>query len=181
MSLITRSNNYGIDRTIDRFQNLLYGRLSPSFGLWDCYPRVYKNKREVDGGKKYIAEHEEDNEYFNVMFDDNKDMVSFFIRDDQNTPLSGTLSTSTKVSLIIQCNLDSIYKGEINRADEKLKEDIVSVSQLSGEFNLTNISDGVDNVYSEFFKENLVWSNMEERHVVRFEFDVLFNYKFCIK
>lgn len=179
--LITRGNNYGIDRAINRFQSLLYSRLSPVFGDWDSYPRVYKNKKHIDGGKSYIAEHEENNEYFNVMFNDNKNMVSFFLRDNQTTPLSGTLSPNTKVSLIVQCKLDSIYLDEVNRSDEKLKEDIVSVSQLSGDFTLTNIIDGVDNVYSEFFKDNLTWSNIEERHIVRFEYDVLFNYKFCIK
>ena len=180
MPLITRENSYGIDKSIDVFQKYLYEKLSNQFGTWNCYPRVYKNKIHRDNKTVVTAQHEENNNYTNVLFNDKVNMQSFFIRDSENTPLKQLLSATTSVSLIMQCNLDSIYSNEKNRTDERLKEDIVSISRSFADWQLVNIVDGIENVYREFYNDDLQWSNIEPRHVVRFEYDLLYSYKNCI-
>ena len=179
MALITRQNNYGVDKRVDDFQRLLYNRLSGQFGSWECYPRVYKNKIHRNETTVIIAQHEQNNQYVDVLFNDRVNMQSFFIKDDDRTPLKGNLSATTSMSLIMQCNLDAIYPNEQNRTDEKLKRDIINVSSLYGDWELTSVVDGLENVYKEFYNDDLRWDNIEPRHVVRFNYDLLYNYENC--
>ena len=125
MALVRRTNKYGVDRPIDVFQSMLWDNLSMQFGDWDSYPRVYKNKRRKPDNREYfIAEHSHTlKEYLEILFNDKKTMVSFFIKDDQINV--DELAATASVSFIVQCDLNKVYPDETERADERLKEDIL--------------------------------------------------------
>lgn len=179
MGLIQRDNNYGVDVPIDRFQFDLYQSLSTEFGNWDSYPRVYKNERKKDNTDYITAEHAIDNQfdYLSVLYNDNKDMVSFFFKDNESS--IDYVIGKTTVSFIVQCDLNKIYPTETNRADERLKRDILTEISRQPYFNVIRTIDGVESVYREFRKDELMYSNISPRHIVRFDIEVDYNYNCC--
>ena len=76
MSLIQKTNPVGLDKIIDGFQAYMYNRLT--FTNWEMLPRVYANE-DVGGG--LIPEYyDSEKEYYEVFYDDDFSLTSFFFR-----------------------------------------------------------------------------------------------------
>jgi hypothetical protein len=175
MNLIQIDSCKGIDCTIKRTQQLMYNHLMAIWGSpnWNCFPRIYKNKKTKTGGGVYfvpeflqgIYEYKTD-----TLFDDNFDVVSYFLVDDKIT--YNQFRPTAQVSLIFSCLIDRLYTRE-QKPDEEMAEDIVNFFQnLPDNWNLTARHVGVDNVYSEFNRDGLNYSDLGNRHLLRFDFDV---------
>lgn len=178
MGLIARNNVTGLDLQIERAQKLIYDELNPLWGGdWDCFPRIYKNKRKDDNGNEYFIPEYLDGvkEYTkDTLFNDRKDVTSFFLEGDNSSVNDHIIETD--VSLIFSCKIDKIYTGT-DRKDMKMRGDIYKVVQrLKPLWNLINIEIGVDNVYSEFKRDNLTWSDIGKRHLIRYNFKVKYYY-----
>lgn len=177
--LYRKTSPVGLDKKIDFFQSRMFSKLESLFTAdWKCYPRCYVNKKKNPDGEEYfIPEYGKTSlEYQDVLFDDKTPMLSFFIKGDTITQ-TNLIETAT-VSLIMSCNLNTIYPTIPHRADEELKRNIVLATRDidSTCFKLESIDDGIDNVYSEFRNDNVLWSNISPRHIVRFNFTVRYEY-----
>ena len=170
----------GLDKTIDYFQSKLFNKLSDLFSDdWECYPRIYKNKKSSNGATYFIPEFTEfGEEYEDVLFNDRVPVTSFFLKGDTINE-TNYIDTVT-VSLIMSCNLKTIFPDIPHRADEEFKQAVVLASRgISNAFKLDTIEDEIDNVYSEFRNDYVQWDNIGDRHVVRFNFDVTYEYDCC--
>lgn len=175
--IFQKVNPVGIDKVIDSFQSKLFNKLSSVFSDdWECYPRIYKNKKSSNGATYFIPEFTEfGKDYNNVLFNDRKPITSFFLKGD--TINSNNYKETVTVSLIMSCKLKTIFPDIPHRADEELKQTVIlATRQLTNAFKLDTIEDGVDNVYSEFRNDNVEWSDIGTRHVVRFNFEVTYEY-----
>jgi hypothetical protein len=171
--LIVKQNPKGIDKPIGKFQQRIYDNLLIKYPSikYQSYPRCYKNFTSNGIVPEFSLDKKD---YKTLLFDDRVDIQSFFIRDDSTIFENG--NNKSHVSLIVSADLVKIYPLETQRADERLRLDLVEVmSAFSFGFNLKEIIEGVDNVYKEFKKDNLKLSDIQPRHVLRFEFEI--NYK----
>lgn len=177
--LIQKNSCVGLDCTIQKFQSFLYKKLVEIWGdNWDCFPRIYKNtKRDEDGKYVFIPEYLDGiKEYTtDVLFNDNVNVTSFFFEQDVSK-IDNQIIT-TKVSLIFSCKIDKIYDGA-EKQDEKMKRDIynVIVKYPTPNFELTDIKKTVGEVYKEFDIKRLKYSDMSNRHLLRFDFDVTYHF-----
>ena len=174
--LIQKIDPVSIDKKIAVMQDRLYSSLVDQFGdTWLCYPRCYRNRRKDSNGAYYTAEHVvTKTDYKSVLFNDNVNMLSFFLKDDTVEETSNGIITS-KVSVIFSCNLNNLFPTVPHRADEELKvliNSVIGYGKFSRGWTLTSIEDGLDNVYKEFKRDNVEWSNIAPRHLVRFNFNV---------
>lgn len=178
MSLITKSNCVGLDCAIDRVQKKLYNKLNPLWGGdWDCYPRIYKNKKIDENDREfYVPEYLDGlKEYTtDTLFNDKVDVTSFFLEGESATV--NNLIIESDVSIIFSCLIDKIYTGNEKR-DMKMRGDIFDVIDgFPDTWTLNAIHTTVDEVYREFRKEDLNFSDMSERHLLRFDFSVNYNF-----
>lgn len=178
MSLIQKTNCVGLDCAIDGVQNLLYNTLNPVWnGDWECFPRIYKNKRIDDQGREYFVPEYMDGlkEYTtDTLFNDRVDVTSFFLEGD-DAPVDN-LIVESEVALIFSCQIDKIYSSN-QKEDMKMRGDIFNVIQgFPDNWTLESIHTTVDSVYREFKKDLLNYSDMSERHLLRFDFTVKYNF-----
>jgi len=179
--ILTKENPVGIDAYVDDLQKHLYENLSPKWidDQWLSYPRCYKNKRKgMNGNEYFVPEYAKTLvEYEDVMFNDKVNVLSFFIKGD-DVSLSKYKKAVSKVSLIISTKINDLYPTILHRADEELKQDVYNlVADFGVGWKLENMIDGIDNVYAEFRKDNVIWSDISPRHVVRFDFELTYDLK----
>jgi hypothetical protein len=176
MSLILKTEPVGIDCTIDRFQKLIYNALSTSFnGEWDCYPRIYKTKaKDLRGNEYFKPEYSSGKygDYKEVLFNDKVSITSFFLVSDEVDVDNGI--TTTQVDIIFASDLVKALNIKNHREDEEF---IVMLTKqfkktMISTWDLQRIIKGVDNVYQEFERSNVAWSDIQNRNVVRFSFRV---------
>lgn len=177
-NLIQKTNCVGLDCSIDNVQETLYTLLNPVWsGDWDCFPRIYKNKRIDEKGQEYFVPEYLDGikEYTtDTLFNDKVDVTSFFLEGSKSDV--DELIITSDVSLIFSCLIDKIYPGN-QKEDMKMRGDIFdAIKEFGDTWDLVNISTTVDEVYKEFKKEGLNFSDMSNRHLLRFDFKV--NYSF---
>jgi len=169
MALIQKTNPVGVDVQIDEFQVYLYDALGISD--WEMYPRAYFNTK----GNSLTPEHYEGSEeYDNVMYDDTHDMSSFFITDTTRDIAFDGLAT-TQVSLIVQADLPALYPLITHRADEELTNAIHQSSNRyipKAWFKLERVLYTIDEVYREFDKSQIRLTDISNRYVARFEYNV---------
>jgi hypothetical protein len=174
-NLIQIQSCKGIDCTIKTVQSQMYAHLMIVWGQpnWNCFPRIYKNKKtKVGEGVYFVPEFMQGNfEYTtDTLFDDRVDVVSYFLLGDeidyvQNRPRA-------KVSIIFSCLINNLYT-RAQKPDEEMGDDILNwIKTLPSTWKLEKRLTGVDNVYSEFKRIGLDYSDLGNRHLVRFDFEV---------
>jgi len=179
MSLIQRTTTVGLDSEIDRAQQRLYNKLNPVWGGdWSCFPRIYKNKRVDNDGQEYFVPEYLDGikEYTtDTLFNDRVDVTSFFLEGDNIVVSGDGRVLESDVSLIFSCLIDNIYSSS-EKMDMKMRADILSViNKFLYSWELENVYITVDEVYREFRKEDLNFSDLSNRHLLRFDFKVKYS------
>jgi len=175
---IQKNTCSGIDCALNRLQDEIYYSLSKVWSVdWNCYPRIYKNKRKDERGNEYFVPEYIDGNYEyskDTLFDDKVGIVSFFLKDDKTTINEN--HQETDVSLIFSAKINDVYTTG-QREDELFKMDIFQALKQasSAGFKLNSIEDGLNNVYKEFRKEDLTWSNLSNRCLLRFNFTINYN------
>ncbi len=184
MAVVRKTDPKGVDIGIDRMQTTLFDNLT-SLGWTDyeVYPRAYKNYK---GENKIPEIYVGNGEYREVLFDDTKNVTSFFLVDDNTNVEFQKLTTD--VSLIFQANLLFLYPSIGHRADEEMHVDIFnSVKNNSIGFNLTGITTGVRNVYSDLeirgnIEDLVKLDDISYYHVAKLDFTVPYEIrKTCTK
>lgn len=159
----------GIDVAINDFQTHLFNAVG--IPEWEMYPRVYHNPRKDSMIPEF---YNGDNEYVEVMYNDDYIMSSFFITDtDRDLIIDG--HGESNVSLIVQADLRELYPSITHRADEELTNLIHVKSNSfipSSWFTLESASFTIDKVYREFDKTRITFDDMSNRYVARFEYKV---------
>lgn len=174
MAIVKKTNPKGVDKKIDRMQDVLFTNLSAlGWTDYEVYPRAYKNYKESNRIPEiYIGE----GDYNEVLFDDTKNVTSFFLVDD-TTDISERKLT-TNVSIIFQANLKSLFPTILHRPDEEMHVNIFeSVKENNIGFELNKISTGVRNVYSDLeINGNLLEAaklcDMSFYHIVKLDFSL---------
>jgi hypothetical protein len=179
--IVEKTYKVGIDSVVAYFQEQLYSNL---LSFWDvdsvytCYPRANKNYKN-DNILPEISLDQKD--YLSTLFDDKVSVNSFFLASNKSEWIEEDGMLRHNLAIIFQADLISLY-GSNERADERFKIDVLSI--LKGELNYKNgdisVSEGVDQVYSDLtfskeFKDKVRLSDMSNRYVVKFEFEV--NYR----
>lgn len=177
-NLIQKTNCVGLDCKIDRAQTKLFNKLNPIWsGDWDCYPRIYKNKKIDENGQEYFVPEYLDGQFeytTDTLFNDKVDVTSFFLEGDVSDVENDIIESN--VSLIFSCLIDKIYPGN-QKEDMKMRGDIYGiVKHFNSMWTLDKISTTVNEVYKEFKKEGLNFSDMSNRHLLRFDFKVKYSF-----
>ncbi len=182
MGIVVMSNAIGIDQSISKIQERLYGWLTTTGG-WDAsqyqsYHRAYKNNsRNGVIPEAFTEKSTAQNEYQEVLLNDNLDSNSFFIVGDDIPTNEGM--HIVPLSVIYQINLDSVYGTESFRVDEPARNDVIVGLQqcpLVGELGIKSVVTGVENVYREFNTEKLELDNMHPFHVFRIDMEITVDY-----
>ena len=124
MSLIQKTNPVGLDKIIDGFQAYMYNKLA--FTDWEMLPRVYANE-DVGGG--LIPEYyDSEKEYYEVFYDDDFSLTSFFFRYTPIEVVNGYYECN--VALIFQADLIELFPSIVHRADEEFNSRIIKAWEL---------------------------------------------------
>jgi hypothetical protein len=175
MAIVAKLSPVGVDLAISKIQTALYEGLVDN-GTWtdyESYHRAYKNN-SANGIKAEVHTCRDD--YKDVFTDDQHGVSSFFIVSDDKTPLEANLF-QTDIDIIFQIDLKKIYPNSPHRNDEEMHNEIASIlTSMGGNFDLTNIITGIDNVYSEFDTGQLNYDDLQPFHVVRFTVRTKYKY-----
>jgi hypothetical protein len=170
--IYTKQDAVGIDVAIQSLQSYLYSKLT-SFGVsdYESYGRIYKNGKN---GKLIPERYTEGNEYEEVLFNDKMNMTSFFAVADV-TPVAE--KPKALVSVIFQLKLDKVFPLISHRADEEFINLIVILfEKYHKNIQLKSIVRGIDQVYKEFDKTKIKWTDMQDFNVVRFDIELNYDY-----
>ena len=181
MAKYQRTNPIGLDSVISRFQNYIFSNLKiggVAVSSWECFDRVYKNPRR---GNRIAPEHfTGGKDYKEVLYSDKFSMTSFFVADDSVSIDEGV--NTQDVSLIVQCNLKELYPLIDHRADEEIRNAFMLLANSYGffdEFTLTGLETSPDNVFREFYTNNIKLEDMSEKHCFRLNFSVKYTPDCC--
>jgi hypothetical protein len=175
MALIQKTNPVGLDREIDDFQVYAYAKLG--FSDWVSYPRVYSVLNRNERG--LIPAHFDSGiDYTETFSDDRVNISSFFLRSSDVKRVDNGYKCD--VSWIMQCDLPSLFPLIPHRADEELAALVCQASNDYAKdtvFQHQSTEYGINNVYREFDKTQVKLDDMSNRHVVRFNYTVLYRLK----
>ncbi len=178
MGLISKRDPIGIDYVVDVIQSGLYTELCKVWTGYQSYPRSYKNP---DGNNTIPEHYVGENEYVEVLLDDNHSVSSFFLTSDSRSADNFVFEQS--VSVIFQADLKELYPNITHRADEEMHKDITNaVESINQDESLVDLVTGVNNVYSELnlvgrLKELVKMDDMSNLHVVKIS--LLVHYSIC--
>lgn len=179
MGYVVKQNPIGIDIVINDVIESMYDSLIDSgWTDYEAYHRVYKNAKDSSGNfipEAFVADSVNQDDYREVLFDDNKRSTSFFLTGDATTRESGNYKVP--MSVIFQVNCQELYDRLVGRADEEARNDaIVAIEKNSHGVNITSIETSIPVVYSEFVTDNVTFTDMSPMHVFRINMDVLVDY-----
>lgn len=173
------ANPEGVDVWIGKFQNSIEAKISTALNLqtndYACYPRAYRNQT-ADG---YVPEvYMGNNEYKEVLFDDNFKMTSFFGL-GETVKLVGARYTA-QVSLIFMVNLTNIYPYATDRQDENLRATIERICNIPAfGFVMNGYETGIDKVFKEYsgwrIKTGVKFRDQHPLHCFRINFELNYN------
>lgn len=175
--IIGKTNPSGIDRVIDSLQKDLYGQLCDAWKLGEddylCYSRAYINQN----GSGFVPEvYTGGTEYKEVMIDDTKAAVSFFVTGPRAVIDN---SIHANVSLIFHMNIEQVNKNLPHRADEEVRNDVYRIITECGYgFQAKELVTGLKNVYAEFNGvrlDNMKYSDMHPFHCFRYNMILAYN------
>lgn len=122
----TKQNPVGIDVPIKRIQDALYEKLNTSWKDIVGYGRVYKTVK----GERVIPEHYiGEGEYKEVLTDDKKTAIFFFIESSTIRSMGGCLSKNS-VDLIFLVNVLKAKPEAMDYADEEVRLEVLKIAQL---------------------------------------------------
>tara|TARA_R110002124_G_scaffold283449_2_gene459505 strand:- start:25386 stop:25901 length:516 start_codon:yes stop_codon:yes gene_type:complete len=166
MAVIRKASPVGIDSNIDKLQDYLYNKLA--WSNYESYHRAYKNQKD----NTLIPEvYTSNGNYEEVYFNDNYSATSFFLVDDNRSVED--ISLTTNVSIIFQVKLDKLFPSVSHRADEEVVNQITKLINLNSKgFDLTGITQGIDNVYSGLNLDLPTNTDMSNFFVVKFDMNL---------
>lgn len=182
--LITTVKPVGIDAAITSLQKQLYSRLKKAWGInndkdYDCYGRVYRNKKD----NQYIAEAYVGNkEYKEVYWDDARAAISWF---GTGSTIEFNLTNRVAVHLVFFVNLKKLKPAIAHRADEEVRRD---VQQLFGNtwlgFTYESTELWTENVLREYpgsRRDNrLSVVDMQPLHCFRLNLTAVYSSNICV-
>ena len=72
-----------------------------------------------------------------------------------------------------------MYPSVAHRADEEAHRDVLMILDKSSRgYNVTSVEKGIQNVYGEFYKDEIKYDDTSKFHVFRIDLETTFNY-FC--
>jgi len=161
----TLENPKGIDYQIQRIQNHLEKHLG--WAETDIYGRVYKNPSKEGNvvPEAYISK----GEYRDVLRNDKKNAMVFFIDDDEHTSTTGH-QFSAEVSVVFMVNLKKLYPDANNRPDTDAQLHVEAILRRLKIFSITNnspltITKGLENVLSDFDTKHIKLSDFHPYHI----------------
>ena len=169
MSTVLKTSPVGIDFAIQQIQKGVYAELG--WANYQSYGRCYINESEV-GLKAEVYTSLGD--YADCLFDDRYYATSFFYVEPK---IEYNERAEANISLIVQANLKKLYPSITHRADEELHNDVITALKKridSGE--ITGITTGLSNVYSDLKIDNIKYTDISDFHCVKFDFKI--NYDF---
>lgn len=172
MALIQRTSPVALDKDIARFQSYMYTKLG--FADWDSRDRAngvtYKNG--------IIPEHFiVDGEYSGDLFHNDDVVVNSFFYASPIRTTEGAY-TVVDVAWIFSLNLKELFPTITHYSDEEFSNKVLfEAMRYSGYdmFKFDGMVAEVDNVYREFIRENITFTDMSEKHVRRFNFRVKYS------
>jgi len=176
MALIQKTDPIGVDKVIDGLQEYLFNELNLS--LWQSYPRAYKNPNHFND-QVFIPEVFIDGEYYEAFYDDDYNLTSYFVVDDERNFDGGVYTT--EIALIIQANVETLLPSIPHRADEELLNLICrEIQYYPGEgIDLLGVETSVLAVYREFTSERLTFNDMNEFFVARINMNATYYTDCC--
>jgi hypothetical protein len=171
--LILKDMPVGIDIPIQKAQTKLYNALA-SIQWYDAYGRCYRNKK----GNGYIAEvYTENDEYKEVYLDDVLTMISFFGVADK---VSFDTKASTMVHLVVFANLEKILPDVPHRADEELRQMVISaIGRSAFGLEYQSLETGIENVLREYpgsrRDDGLIAADMSPWHCFRINYKLIYD------
>lgn len=186
MAIVSKSNIDGIDIAINGLQQIYYSKLLAFWNTnstYTMYPRANKNYKENDIRPEVSLDQKD---YDSSLYNDKVSVNSFFLGADNRVYEYSNSQFRQNISLIFQADLVKLY-GSNERLDEVFNSDVMRVISVDNVYMVGDITitEGIDNVYSDLtfstdFKDKIKHSDISNRHVVKFSFDVIYKLK-CTK
>lgn len=170
MARAFKNNAIGIDKGLNDVNKYLYESLTQkaNWTNYQAYHRAYKLQTNKGVVPEIYTQHSGDTgDYLDVLMDDNYTATSFYTIADI-TDLNEIISYD--VSLFMQLNLRKLYPNIAHRADEVAHNDVITALKNDARVILTSITTRIENVYSEFRTDNLIYDDMSQLHVFRIDF-----------
>lgn len=178
----------GVDIPIRKLQEKLHRELMVKWGLdpndsiqnalYECYGRVYRNRKE----NGYVAElYNGSNEYKDVYWNDNLNAISFF---GLGSSVKHNLQEKVDVHLVFFVNLAKLKPTLTNRADEEVRIDVLEViGKFNFGFTYTGFDLGIENVLREYpgtyRDQRLKNVDMHPVHCFRLNLSLTYNKNNC--
>lgn len=173
MALYTKTGPVGIDIPIQRLQKLIYSGLG--WTKHECYGRIYLIERDGNMYPEYFAsgiEHKE------LLFDDMDTNALSFFYEDATRSYSDDIYT-TGVNLVFLVNLKSLYPTIEHRADEEVHNAVGDILRKEGFWRQIGLITGLNNALSDFNIEQIKTSDMQPKHIFRFQLEIKNNFQLC--
>lgn len=180
MSVHYKTLPVDVDVVIDKMQRHFSAALSGLTQNSEWYPRIYPVPVDGKSNQKLPAYFEQNKDYLDVFYNDRIDLMVFFVVGER-ADFDGTQYTRD-VSMVVQANLKALYPGTAHLADEELHNAIHfawSQYPIKKNWALSGFETGIENVFREFDTTKITLTDMQLRHVVRFNFTVQYTPKCC--
>jgi hypothetical protein len=175
--IYAKSVTYGLDAKIYELQQDFEDQLP-----WQCenqevsiYGKIYPNP---DSKNQIIPEaYIDENEYRQIFVDDKiPATIGFLVIGNRVTENS---KNRVNVDVIVTVNLDKIYTGR-NRDDEKALLEVMRVIRSGTSIEALEIKEGVENVFSGFYIDNILFNNMQPWYVFSVNIDLEYEDDLCL-
>lgn len=153
----------------------------PTDAAFDLYGRAHNNPRDGGSVPEVLLPPTTafpTGEYADVLFDDTKTVgKGFFVVGDRVDYRLG--AGIAKAAMILQFNMAGITAGQYNPMhDEQVNQAVMNIVRMPRfGFKFTGLVKRVDNIFKEYpkWKDTVRFSDVYPWHVLRLEFDVLYN------
>ena len=164
-----KTNVVGVDKPIKKIQTFLYENWANDD--FNAYGRVYKHEKN---GKTFPLYYGSNREYEEVLFDDSLEGSYFFnVGDSEKIKINGDVTSSCEI--LFSIDLSSI-KGDIERQDEEIKQEVIEhLQRFKGIFNIEEIVTGLDNVYSNFNGVSDYFKDLQPYFHFKIKGEILYN------
>lgn len=160
-----KENPVGIDRQIERLQAKLFNSLG--FDNIDAYGRVYIDDKK---GKRKPLFFLRENDYKEVLIDDTKSGVLFFVENEKSKLESPQLVT--EIDIIFLLDLKKVYPNIVHRADEEARLKILNVLHRCRYLEVSEITKGIK-ALSDF---DTKLNDMQPYHFIKFTGDLRYQF-----
>lgn len=168
----------GIDIAINEIQLAVSNALG--WTNYNAYHRAYKNE-SANGVIPEVFKVKPQNivgEYEEVFTNDYLDASSFFYTEDTRNTIELGRLFSTTLSMVFQCDLTKLETTDY-RADEEVHRKVILAINNSTFGEVNSLVTGINNVYSEFNTESVIWDDLQPLHVFRLDINVTYEYDCC--